>query len=72
MTEEAKDSSTSGLAALKAQFIVTAAKLRRLETPTDDLRALCEVIKEAAATNRMGTDPEFAEWMHSTVATGLT
>ena len=40
MTEEAKDNSGSDLVALKAAYTLLAGKLRRLESPTDNLRTI--------------------------------
>ena len=73
MTEEAKgaEGAASDLEQLKTIFNTALNKMKRLDTPMDELRLLCEAIKAAIQTGRMGTEPAFAEWMHKEVAIGI-
>ena len=57
---------------LKETFKAAQSKLRRFDRPTDELTALLENIRHATATNRMGSDPEYAKFMNEELASGIT
>ena len=59
------------LAQIKQVYIDAKMKLRRMEKPLELIQQLTEVVKNAAATDRMGTDAEFAKFMNEDMA-GLT
>ena len=65
MTEEAKNPE---LEQLKLTYNMFMQKLRLLQTPTTECQQLIEVLKNAAATNRMGTDLEFAKFVNTELA----
>ena len=46
-------------------------KLRRLDTPLAELQVICDAIRHAVETDRMGSDAEFAKWVHEEVAIGI-
>jgi hypothetical protein len=72
MTEEAKaDGATSDLEQLKTVFNTALNKMKRLDTPMEEISLLCEAIKAAIQTGRMGTEPAFAEWIYKDVAIGI-
>ena len=45
--------------------------LRRLGCPHDEIRTICDAVRQAVATDRMATEPEFAKWINNEVAIGL-
>ena len=78
MTEEAKVNAggagadgASDLPQLKTVFNQALNKMKRLDTPTDELRLLSDALHAAIETGRMGTEPEFADWIYKEVAIGI-
>ena len=65
------EETTSDLAQLKALYALASAKMKRLDTPQQEIQELCNAIKDAAVTNRMGSEPEFAKWINDEVGIGL-
>ena len=57
---------------LKETFKAAQYKLRRFDRPTEELTALLENIRHASATNRMGSDPEYAKFVNDELASGIT
>ena len=45
--------------------------MKILDYPKTELAQICEALKEAAATDRMGSDEEFREWVNKELALGL-
>lgn len=45
--------------------------MKRLDTPQQEIQELCNAIKDAAVSNRMGSEPEFAKWINNEVGIGL-
>ena len=70
MTTTAEDN-TSDLVQLKALYLLATNKMKRLDSPTQEIQELCDAINQATVTNRMGTEPEFAKWINDEVAIGL-
>ena len=70
MTEQQADSN-SNLESLKETWNQCKVTLRRLGQPTEELRIICEAVRDAIATDRMGTDPEFAKLINEEVAIGV-
>ena len=46
-------------------------KLRRFDTPQAELQVFCDAIRQAVETDRMGSDAEFAKWVHDEVALNI-
>ena len=67
MTEQQAESNLESLKDTWNQAKVT---LRRLSHPNDEMRIICDAVNDAVATNRMGTEPEFAKWINEEVAIG--
>jgi hypothetical protein len=42
-----------------------------LEYPKDELRTICENLKEALATDRMGSEPDYADFVNKELSIGL-
>ena len=42
-----------------------------MDSPKDELRTICETLKEALATDRMGNEPDFAEFVYKELSIGL-
>ena len=57
---------------VKKTFKAAQSKYRRLDRPTEEMQELLGVIQHAAATDRMGTDAEFAKYMNKELAPGIT
>ena len=62
---------TTDLEQLKTVFNTCTSKMRRIETPTEELQILGQAVREAAANNRMGTDEDFAEFVNKELGIGL-
>lgn len=62
---------SSNLAQLKATFNLASNKMKRLDTPQEELQQICEAIRDAVATNRMENEPEFAKFVYEELAIGL-
>ena len=45
--------------------------LKRLGTPLEELKIICDAVRDAVATDRMAKEPEFAKWINEEVAIGL-
>ena len=45
--------------------------LKRLGTPLEELKTICDAVRDAVATDRMAKEPEFAKWINEEVAIGL-
>ena len=72
MTDETNNNITgSNLEDLKRVFNAAKVTLRRLGCPHEEVRAICDAVRDAIATDRMGTEPEFAAWINDEVAIGL-
>ncbi len=59
------------LEANKLTFNMFQQKTRLLQTPTEEVQQLTDVIKQAAASDRMGKEEDFAEFVNSELAIGL-
>ena len=64
-------SNANDLEQVKSVYNVALAKLKRFETCQNELSQLTEVVKDAAATNRMGTEPEFRRFVNEEMGIGL-
>ena len=72
MTEtETQAESASNLESLKETWNQAKVTLRRLSHPNEEMRTICEAVRDAVATNRMGTEPEFAKWINEEVGIGV-
>jgi len=59
------------LESLKVTYNLCMSKMKQLMTPTTEVQQLTEAIRHAAATNRMGTDADFAEFVNSDLAISI-
>ena len=71
MTDETTTTTNEALEQFKSVFASASTKLRCLSSPKEELETIAQVISEAAATNRMETDPEFATFINDEVAIGI-
>lgn len=46
-------------------------KMKRLDTPLEELQQICEFLRDAVATNRMATDEDFRTFVYDELAIGL-
>ena len=70
MTEEIK-TTNEYLETFKTVFQAAHTKLRILSTPKEELRQIAQIISEAAASNKMGEDEEFRDYVNKEVAIGI-
>lgn len=59
------------LESLKVTYNLCMSKMKQLMTPTTEVQQLTEAIRHASATNRMGTDDDFAEFVNSDLAISI-
>jgi len=69
MTEETKTNPV--LEQFKTLFNNCSNKLRRMDSPREELQTICETLREAVKTDRMGSEPDFAEFVNKELSIGL-
>ena len=65
------DTAADDFIQLKTVFNLCQSKMKRFESPTNELQQICEAVREAVATNRMATDEAFREFVYKELAIGL-
>ena len=63
--------STNDLDQLKLVLLQCQSKMRKLETPQNELRQICDAVRHAVQTERMASDEEFRKFVHQELAIGL-